>query len=867
MTRWLVTFLLLACGCGEALAAPAGGWAAYSCAASAQQDGELRPSNTKAEFRGGARSQERQDQAKDKAQTSELQITNPFEVMKLASEALALAQRPTRESAIEALKRYKALYAFYKSLDMKIGMASSLYACGAAYYFLGRMHEAVDAFNKASDYSRESAFDFLRPLIDPALGAAYASLGETSKALETLNRALPTVRLMGNASMLALTLRGLGEINVYMGQKRKALEYLTEAVSLYRETEDWQFEVQVLPLISALRSSLGQSTEAMNSALAAVSRAKEKGSSDWEAYGYFAVGAAYASAGNLDEAAAAYSRSLQLLRGKNDNSGEATAFNNLGLIYVARGDVDRAMDYFQKALKLYKSSDNPEMAGYVSQNIGAIYYQRGEPLNALRHFEEALAIASRSNDRRLKAAILTNMADAYFSIDSRDYALNLLKENAAIFREIEEPAHETESLISLADGYGALGRYRAALDALGPVLESWHIAQDPARHGYVLREMGYIYNLMGERDKALKHFEEALSRLEAAGDAFGQVDLYGVWGAAYILDGDNQRAEEMFTKGLALARKAGLRRSEMLILAGLGALNEKQGNLARAEDFYDQEIAAGESLRSSARIEELKTGVGSISAPLLAPAALLKFKLGKWGEAFELVERARARTFLDQMNGARIDIRKGSDPGLMAQEQSLRFDIRSLEEKLRTERRNNPSSEAVGLMGASLKEKEEAYAALLVRLKASNPEYAQLRSYSPVPMEKIQQLLGPQTTMVSYFVTADRTLAFVVGSDYLHVVEIPVKMADLQAAIEWFRGFASLDDSQPQSLKQLYDWLIAPIRPYIKTVRVIIVPYGLLHYVPFAALTDGREYFSDEHTIYYLPGASILPSLRGRIGR
>jgi CHAT domain-containing protein len=121
--------------------------------------------------------------------------------------------------------------------------------------------------------------------------------------------------------------------------------------------------------------------------------------------------------------------------------------------------------------------------------------------------------------------------------------------------------------------------------------------------------------------------------------------------------------------------------------------------------------------------------------------------------------------------------------------------------------------------------------------------------------------------MVSYFVTADKTLAFLVGSDYFHAVEIPVKEADLRATIEWFRSFASLDDSQPQSLEQLYAWLIAPIRPYIKTAQVIIVPYGPLHYVPFAALTDGREYFSDEHAIYYLPSASILPSLRGRIGR
>ena len=39
---------------------------------------------------------------------------------------------------------------------------------------------------------------------------------------------------------------------------------------------------------------------------------------------------------------------------------------------------------------------------------------------------------------------------------------------------------------------------------------------------------------------------------------------------------------------------------------------------------------------------------------------------------------------------------KGADPELGNQEQSLRFDMRLLEEKLRKERRDNPSSEAGG---------------------------------------------------------------------------------------------------------------------------------------------------------------------------
>lgn len=863
--RCLLAFSTLTIPCSEGLAVIAGERpTASSLAVSGQRDGESRSESVET-TQHEEPSQDRQDRAKNKEQQpSKPDINDALQTLKLGSEILQLGASKTPEGATEAIKKSKEAFAIYKKMDMKVGMAASLFACGAAHYFLGQNREALSAFLEASKYSKESGFDFLRPLLEASIGAAYASLGETGKALETLNRALPIVRRMNLAPLLALTLKALGEVSVQIGQKRKALEYLTEAAGLYRQIGDLQYEVLALMLISVVRSSLGQKAEALDAARAAANRIKEKNDPAWEAIGHLAFGAAYASVGNMASAIAEYNQASQAFKAQDDKSGEATALNNLGLIYSARGELGLALDYFRKSLKLFQANNDNDalMTGYALNNIGTIYARRGEPVTALHHFEKALAFANQHNDKRLKAAVLSGMADAYFLMNNREYALNLFKEIAATFREIEEPAHEAEALINLADAYGAMGRYQEALDALRPALESRRLAEDPGLEGYVLREMGYVYTNMGDRSNAIEHLAAALSKLETAGDAGGQVDLYGALASISVRDGDYQKAEDLYRKGLAVARTEGLRQSEMLILAGLGLLHEKRGDLAQAESFYDQELAVNESLRSSARIEEFKSGVSSLYAGLLSPAILLKFKLGKCADAFELAERARARTFLDQMNSAHVDNRKGADPALVDQEQSLRFDMSSLEEKQRKERRENPRSEAAALMAASLKEKEEAYAALLIRLKASNPDYAELQSYSPAPLSEIQRLLGPPTTLVSYFVTTDKTLAFIVSSRSIQAVEIPVKEADLRAAINWFRDFASLRDTQPQSLKQLHAWLIAPILKYINTTQVVIVPHGPLHYVPFAALSDGQRYFGDEHTIYYLPSASTLPTLR-----
>ncbi len=585
---------------------------------------------------------------------------NPFEGLGSISEGQALMAQQTRQSLTDAIAKFKEGFALCQKNGNQAGMGAARFNEGIAYDALGKPREALSAFLDAARYLDEAGLSFMNPMVFAATGATYASLGETDKALDYLNRALPALKRANLPQFLAYALKGLGEVNVQIGQKRKALEYLNGALALYRQIDDWRHEVQVLALINTLRALLGQSTEALEMARAAIARAQEKGALDFEALGHFTAGAAYTAVGNLEQAASEYNQALPIFQTQHDGFGEASTLNNLGLIYVAKGEFDRALDVFKSALQLYKDSHEAGLAAYVTNNIGTIYSRRGDPVKALRHFQEARDFAVQHKDKRLEAAVLSSLADTYFSINNHEYALKSLKEAAAAFAAIEEPGHESEALISLADGYAVLGRYQEALNVLRSVLESRRVAEDPGRQGYVLREMGYIYHGLGDRGQALMRYAEALAKFEAARDDIGKVDLYLAWGATLVANQDYQKAEELLIKGLTLAQSAGLRQSESLGLALRGLLHERQGDLAQAESLYDQGIAISETLRSSARIEEIKMEVGSISATLLVPATLLKFRLGKQVEAFELAEKARARTFLDQLNSVHIDIRKGA---------------------------------------------------------------------------------------------------------------------------------------------------------------------------------------------------------------
>jgi CHAT domain-containing protein/tetratricopeptide (TPR) repeat protein len=792
------------------------------------------------------------------------QTASRCEGFKLLAEGKPLSDQGTRKSLMEALDKYKVAYECFRKENLRMGMGLALFAAGGSYMSLGQKRRALEAFLEAVPYIKEIGDPSLSATALMGIGLAYTDSSEWKPALEYLDQALVLLEKEKNSELLAIVLCYLGGTYIKLGQKKKSLEYLNRALSIALEIQDRRLEASALAMISAALSSLGQKRGALESAERALQIARQQKDRSSEGSALMSLGEIHDSLGDRRAALRDYNEALRVMIEAGDLTGRAATLSGLALIYLDLGEIDRSIALCEESIRLCEDQGNPEDAVNPLGGLGGIYEQRTEPLKALSYYGKALALARAVKHRSREATALINIARVYYRFNQREQALKANSDAVAAFRAVEDPGGESMALANLGSLYINLGRYREALDYLNRALELQRASEDRGGQAQTLRALGIAHKDAGDLTKALGAYTDALALMTAVEDRVGEAMVCHNLAIIYTLQDDYQKASEYLLRALALTRSTGDRRNEATMLTNLGFLREKQGDPKEAEALYGQAIKIQEGVRTAARLEEFKTAVADQSAELYSRTILLKLKSGKPAEAFELSERARARTLLDQMNSARIDMRKSADREAIEQEQSLRFELASLEKKLVEEMAHGAAPEACAALQERLKQGRQAYADIVIRLKASNPEYAELQGYSPISRGEIQRLLDPDTTLLSYYVTTSKTLAFVITRDSFKVVEIPVSEKELQDAILWFRNFATLRGSQPDSLKRLYGWLIAPLRQQIKSHRVCVIPHGILHQLPFAALYDGKNYFGHQNTIYYLPAASLMPSIKRR---
>jgi hypothetical protein len=143
-------------------------------------------------------------------------------------------------------------------------------------------------------------------------------------------------------------------------------------------------------------------------------------------------------------------------------------------------------------------------------------------------------------------------------------------------------------------------------------------------------------------------------------------------------------------------------------------------------------------------------------------------------------------------------------------------------------------------------------------------------------LETLKKKLGKTTTLVEFVELEDGFSAFVVSGGKIELVRglgTPVEVRSLLEELQFqfqsmryggafiTRFAADLKTKADTVLKRLYDLLLRPIEKNLSGTRLVIVPSGVLYYVPFHALHDGERYVVESFETRYAPSSAIWSAL------
>jgi CHAT domain-containing protein len=253
--------------------------------------------------------------------------------------------------------------------------------------------------------------------------------------------------------------------------------------------------------------------------------------------------------------------------------------------------------------------------------------------------------------------------------------------------------------------------------------------------------------------------------------------------------------------------------------------------------------------------------------------------------AFEVSERARARSLIELLAEARADIRQGVDPSLLDQERSLQ---RALDDNASRHLQmvtDGKKAEAERI-AKEIDELSSQYDRLKARIRSESPAYAALTQPQPIPVGQIQKTLDENSMLLEYALGEERSYLWAVTRSEVSSFELPAKRT-IEDAVRRFHDLLIVNQAKPnETLEQrlqrietanrtfpveassLGRTLLGPVAQQLGTKRLIIVPDGALQYIPFQALSVPQPSDSNDgsalilqHEIVNEPSAATLMSL------
>lgn len=674
--------------------------------------------------------------------------------------------------------------------------------------------------------------------------AHFIGLGHYERAIKLYDEATAIYRQHNMVGAQAKAQVGKVGALIHLDQYDEALKIGQWASQVMEDSEEW------LPL-AALIMNLGTMEAKRGNDLTALQRFDragqiyaqlgESGRAGWL---WVQLNRAFVlrNLGRFSESIAASQVAHRELSQMGQQAAAARAQQNLALTYFIQGRYNEALNLLDQVRDVFLADGRHRDAMLVELFISQCLLQLRRFQDVLESCRQVESLFADLGSQRIVAEAYVNMAVAHAGLADFDEALSALDAANQIFTTIGNQVWIASTNLEEAAILYLRGQHEASLEMA--------VATSQIFSGHNLP------------------VEEAQSYLMGARSALGL--------------GRVEEARTLTRRALAIAEDREIASLAFQAHHLLGRLAAQDDDHPQAMASYKLAVEYLEGLRGHLMVE-FRAGFLEDKQAIYDDLVALSLTMNEPAVGLEYAERAKSRALVDLLAyrvELAVEARSPADQPLVQELISLRRQRDQVywrwqgQEGLSQETATDSRPRQIEHEVLAL---EKRITRLWHKLLVRNADYARDADLWHVAVEPVQPHLDEHTLLLEFFFARDQLVAFLVTRDSLHGHQLATTASQVHRLLNLLHlNLNAVPRSQPAHipqltanarglLQQLYEALIKPLEPMLgKPEHLLIVPHGLLHYLPFHALHDKKQYLIQKWEISYLPGASLWRHCRER---
>src|SRR6266446_6289962 len=490
------------------------------------------------------------------------------------------------------------------------------------------------------------------------------------------------------------------------------------------------------------------------------------------------------------------------------------------------GDIDGELDAapmrrdWEAALKLAQALGDKKLENRASGELGFALFLEGDMTSARQKVAGALMGAMMFGDIGAQIRYLAAVGHAYVQLGSYDDALGYFDKALKIAAANPDAGYQFVVNEGRLQAFRGMGKLDAAEQLANEIIAQAQARQKHVKETQALITTGTVETAKGDNAKAMENFERAIELAQRGGFTRLLADAQFYLEDIYRKRGDLPKAESLAAAAAEGTQSSGDIYLLPFRLQALAQLQASQDKYREASETYDRASDILDSMIGNVTSAQAKIGlITSMSAIYSEHFTLIASHLNNTSKAFSVLEHARGRVTTDLLMSGRPP---DSPKELEIEKQIARLNLELTRAK---------SADQVR------KIRDEIFLVEEARWLATGSNPWKSRPWETIPLERVRNSLAPNQMMLEYVLAEPQSYCLAISKDFARVVPLASR-EEIDKLVSAYLKTLKTKGTSKQEGAHLYTVLLKGIPEASTRDRLIVVPDGRLHLLPFDALVD-----------------------------